>query len=568
MQSPTSASLGNLLTDKPKAFPFAPPITKSSSNAAVSLFKKGGVKKLYNIIHDTNNPLNWFQRMKQRQMEKPILLNSNVAQIHRTIETREQAMVAKSGSGNQREVGRLAAMNDRDYYKQYSGVLNLARSNPVLIKKIREASVPDNSMESGLTKETKKAVLAEGGSEGGASEGGASEGGSEGGAAAAEGAEEAPMVGGGASSAASAPTTVVVPEAYKEFVAVQSSIPEPENTDYGRKRALGANAEGLTIVFGPVPGSKLKVLAAVALGDTLAEPEAKRKSLEYIRDVLKVEIGSRKYWNLVAYETKGLIEMPEKDYLELSEELFTRHPELKPVKHLATSKKALDEAVAKSAEMDVKQLQKFMAEASLNTVLENAMLPLKSGERNTIRDGFNFFLKELTTALTQAKVVDWPENIEIRKNLSPNSKVGDIYIGDEKLIDYVKSHLEDPNLLNTISKVKGLFEIVRNHLRDTKPPSELSLTTPRTEKEMKEFIDLEYPLLGEIFDILEKQIADSMKILSPKGSKGGRKKGVPNKKKKKTAGGAMIAAEMASGGAAAPATSAESADTSGGDEEA
>lgn len=554
MQSPASASLGNLLTPKPSAPPTA------------SLFKKAGLKKLYNAVHDTNNPLNWFQRMKQRQMEKPILLNSNVAQIHRTIETREQAMVAKSGSGNQREVGRLAAMNDRDYYKQYSGVLNLARSNPVLIQKIREASVPDNSMESGLTKETKEAVL-EGGSEGG--EGAAAAAGGEDGAAAAE---EAPMVGGGggASSAASASTTVVVPESVKEFVAATSSIPEPENPAYRKDKGKDIPIEVLTARYGPVPGSGIGILTAVALGDMPAEEEAKRKSLEYIRDVLKIEIGSRKFWNLVAYEARGLTEMPEEEYKGASEELFTKHPELKPVKHLATSKKALDEAVAKSVELDVKQLQKILTDARLNTVLENALLPLKSGDKNTVRDGFNFVLKELTTATTTLKAarpeaaVDWPDNIEIRKGTNAN-KIGDIFIEGQQISAYVNTRKEDPSLLRTIPKIRAFFDIIRDHLRNSKSSTGVELTTPRTEKEMKAFVDLEYPLLGGIFENILKQIDDSMKILRPKASSGGKTKGTKNRPKKA----ALITAELAaSGGAAAPAASAESADTSNGDEEA
>ena len=217
---------------------------------------------LYDVMHDPKNPLNWFERMRKRQQEKPVLLNANVGQIHRTIETREQLMVARSGSGDQRAVGKLAAMNDIDYYKTHSGVLNLSRSDPVLIKKVREASVPDNSMVSGLDAEVKEAVV-----EGGAGDGGSSMGEAERDAADDEAGTGAgaPMVGGGASSSASAPTTIVVPEEYKQFDTLVANIPAPTGGAYNTDKDSLAKGD-LVAKYGPVPGAKLAELTAVALG--------------------------------------------------------------------------------------------------------------------------------------------------------------------------------------------------------------------------------------------------------------------------------------------------------------
>ena len=111
---------------------------------------------LFKAVHDTSNPMNWFERMRLKQREKPE--SSNVALAHRTLETRQQAMIAKSGSGDQRALGKLAAMDPVEYYKKNSGVLTLSRSDPVLIKKIRESSVPDNDI-STMASETAETVL-------------------------------------------------------------------------------------------------------------------------------------------------------------------------------------------------------------------------------------------------------------------------------------------------------------------------------------------------------------------------------------------------------------------------
>lgn len=504
---------------------------------------------LFNVMHDPKNPLNWFERMRQRQQQKPSLLNANVGQIHRTIETREQLMVARSGSGDQRAVGKLAAMNDVEYYKTRSGVLNLSRSDPVLIKKVREASVPDNSMVSGLDAEVKKEVLEGGdGSEGGSVEGEVASVGSE------ERAEGAPMIGGGASSSAGAPTTIVVPEALKQHDVLVANIPAPTGGAYEADKTT-LSLPKLVAKYGPVPNAPLSLLTAVALGDIPSNGFIAKKSADYIRDVFKVEIGSRKFFELLKYEGTGEASMTEEEYEAGRSELYARHPSYKPSKPLAQSKKELDELLGKAKEKEGKDLIRLIEDANARYIMDNALEPFKSGDREIVRTGLNKLLTDMAGAVRLVNdkrpdlKIDWPSSIEVRKT-SNNEKIGRLFIDGVDINAYVDSKKEDPNLAETLSKIGGIFTILQEHLKSIKPYSDIDYTQPISTKQLYKAIDDEYPLLRGIFAKLQDQIDESLKPFRPKG-KGGRPKGSSNKPKKDPNVGAVLAstASSAVGGA-------------------
>lgn len=438
-QPAASASLAKLLTAKPSAFPFAKPSAPSAS-----LFRKGGEKKLYNIIHNTNNPLNWFERMKQRQKEKPMPLNNNVGDIHRTIEAREQAMVAKSGSGDQRALGKLAAMDPVEYYKTRSGVLNLARSDPVLIKKIREASVPnDTALAEAVLGEAPAATSSEGG--GGPPEPPASEGGAEAPPAAA-------AVGGGGAEPA-----------------------EP---------------------------------AEPATATATAEPA-------------------------------------------------TAEP---------ATKKELDKGLKEGSELDPAQLQALVRKTVALDAIEKMFVPLKSGNKDNVRDGLNYFMDQtiefnrLRYAGNEEKINEWPAGLEIRKTTNAGI-IGRLYVDGLDIDTYVQRNKEDlPLITEKLGKVKALFNVIQASMqverkKEGSPPLEGDLT----EEQILEIMDKEYPLLRGIFTNLQSQIDNSLKPFRIK-KKAGRGKGVGNKPKQPKTGGAAMVETTLAGSEGGPATDGDTDD--------
>ena len=492
---------------------------------------------LFKSIHDQANPLNWFERMKARQHEKPVLLNANVGQIHRTIETREQAMVNKSGSGNQREVGRLAAMSDRDYYRTHSGVLHLSRSNPELIRKIRQAGVPDNEMVSGLDAGVEAAV------EGSASAGGGAESveGGEGGEGSVEG-------GGGGGGGASSATPLVVPETFKELTAQLSSIPEPTGGTWAEDKS-SLEVKELVVKYGPIPNAPLGLMAAVALGDEPSNGFIAKKTRGYIEGVLKIEIGSRKFFEVIKYEATGETNLTTEEFERGRAEFLKQHPSYKPVKTLASSKKELDERLGKSREKDLAVL---IRDNATHQVVEKSLAPFRSGDKHIVRLGINDLMQEMAGAVAKVAEVKpelkitWPSSIEVRKT-SNNEKIGRLFIDGVDINDYVELNREDPEMQEKISKVGAVFQLIQQHLKSTKPRSLLNLSVAATEKEIDAAIvrmmDDEFPLLRGIFDSLEKQITESLKPFRPKG-KGGRPAGSKNKKS------LLVSSALSEGGSA------------------
>jgi hypothetical protein len=372
---------------------------------------------LFKAVHDTSNPLNWFERMRLKQREKPE--SSNVALAHRTLETRQQAMVAKSGSGDQRALGKLAAMDPVEYYKKNSGLLTLSRSDPVLIKKIRESSVPDNGI-STMASETAETVLGappEGSPE--APEGEASP-------------SEGPSVGGGGSAAAAA-----------------AAVPP-----------------------------------------------------------------------------------------------------------LATSKKELDTMLTKSREEGAEAM-KNVSDVYLNLAMDRALDPFRSGNKEAVRDGMNYFMEQVTKMAEIVKEKDpkapftWPSNIEVRKTTNAG-KIGRLFIDGQDIKAYVERNKEDPGLVDRLSRVGSVFDVVRNALKAEREKRGPLLAT-MSDAEVMTYMDREYPLLRDAFGSLQKQIDDSLKSIRPK-RPGGRPKGVKNKKS------AMVTTALAMSGGT-------DADTEGVDEE-
>ena len=408
----------------------------------------------------------------------------------------------------------------------------------------------------------KKEVLEGGeGSEGGSGEG------DEASVSSVEG-EGAPMAGGGASSSASAPTTIVVPEEYKQYDALVANIPKPTGGSYETDKDT-LTLPKLVAKYGPVPNAPLSLLTAVALGDLPSNGFIAKKSADYIRDVFKVEIGSRKFFELLKYEGTGETTMTEEEYEEGKAELYKRHPSYKPTKPLAQSKKELDELLGKAKEKEGKDLVKLIEGANARYIIDNALQPFKSGDREVVRTGLNTLLRDMVGAVklvneTRPELnVIWPSSLEVRKT-SNNEKIGRLFIDGKDINEYVESNKEDPNLAETLSKIGGVFTILQEHLKSIKPFSDIDYSRPLSTKELYKAIDDEYPLLRGIFAKLQEQIDESLKPHRPKG-KGGRPKGSSNKPKKDANVSALLAPATATpasavgggGGASSTATTEE-----------
>ena len=541
------------------------------------LFRRGGVKKLYNVIHDTKNPLNWFERMRQKQVERPAGLNANLGQVHRTIETRGQAMVAKSGSGDQREVAKLAGMDSVKYYKERSGVLNLARSNTILIRKIREASVPNNSTDAppDASPEAVVAVIEGGGAGGG--------GGSP--------AEALPVVegvegeadassggggGGGGGAAASSSSSVVVPEKFEKYEAKITSIPKPTGGGYEDAVASGMSIEERVVKYGPVPGADIRHLVAVALGDIPANPYIAGKAKEYIETELGVEIGSREFFELLKYSATGSTEkISEAEYREARTQLEAAHPSFKEkASGVPKSKKEMDAFLQAHRERAEKELADNILKVNEAVLFDKAFEPIKSTDKTSIRTGFNTLFSEISKAVklvadkTPEREAFFPKSLEIRK-LSNADTIGRLYVDGLSLNEYTNAHKDDPKLLSTIGSIEGIIGLIRNKVLAGEEfegqVQKIMLQEGFGDLwKAEDFVmDKVYPKLKSVFDSLEKQLTESVKEFRPKG-KGGRKPGSKNKKSK------AVGALLSGGGGGA--TSAPAAlgggDGSGGGSEA
>lgn len=523
------------------------------------LFRRGGVKKLYNVIHDTKNPLNWFERMRQKQVERPAGLNANLGQVHRTIETRGQAMVAKSGSGDQREVGKLAGMNSVKYYKERSGVLNLARSNPVLIQKIREASVPNNSTDAppDASPEAVVAVIEGGGGGGSPAEA----------APVVEGEAEASSGGGGGGgggAAASSSSSVVVPEKFEKYEAKITSIRKPTGGGYEEAVASGMPIEERVVKYGPVPGADIRHLVAVALGDIPANPYIAGQAKGYIERELGVEIGSRDFFELLKYSATGSTEkMSDAEYKEARTQLEAAHPSYKEKKAsgLPTTKKEMDAYIQAQRERAEKELADNILKVNEAVLFDKAFEPIKSTDKTSIRTGFNTLFSEISKAvkLVAEKTPDreafFPKSLEIRK-LSNADTIGRLYVDGLALNEYTNVHKDDPTLLSTIGSIEGIIGLIRNKVLAGEEfegqIQKIMLQEGLSElwKAENFVMDKVYPKLKSVFDSLEKQLAESVKEFRPKG-KGGRKPGSKNKKSK------AVSALLSGGGGGATSSPAE-----------
>jgi len=521
-------------------------------------FRKGGVKKLYNVIHDTNNPLNWFERMRQKQVSRPAGLNANLGQLHRTIETRGQAMVAKSGSGDQRELGKLAGMDSVKYYKERSGVLNLARSNPVLIKKIREASVPNNSPDAppDASPEAVGAVIEGGGGGGSPAEAAPVVEGVEGGAASSVGGG-----GGGDWAAASSSSTIVVPEKFAKYEDKITSIPKPTGGGYEEAVASGMSIEDRVVKYGPVPGADVRLLTAVALGDLPANSYIAGKAKTYIETELGVKIGSREFFELLKYSATGNGEMSEAEYKEARSALEAAHPSYKEkVETGPKSKKELDAYLQAQRERAEKELAGNILKVNEALLMEAALEPIKSGDKTTIRTGFNSLFGEISKSVKMVlakkpdQVVLFPNSLEIRK-VSNADTIGRLYVDGVSISEYTTARKGDPELLSTIGSIEGIISVIRKQVLSGEEfvaqIQRIMLQEGMSELMGEDYVmNKTYPKLKSVFDSLEKQIDDSMKEFRPKG-KGGRKPGSKNKKSK------AVGALLSGGGGGA--TSASSA---------
>lgn len=520
-------------------------------------------KRLYGIIHDTKNPLNWFERMRQRQTEKPQGLNANIGAVHRSIEDREQRMVGKSGSGDQRGVAKLAGMDSVEYYKKNSGVLNLARSDKVLISKIREASAVDASPS--ITEEAppppalvgEVAEVAEGG---GVDANPPSKTSSGVGPSAYGSNGNTPMGDTPEAEGGGAVVDVLGSVKSKLVKTKIDEIPAPTGGDYEKDVSAGMDGEKLTAKYGPVPQSRLEFIVAVAVGDVEANGFARGKAKDFIEKELELKIGSREFFDAVYYANTGKT-LEDAMYEKVKAKFLKEHPSYKE-SSVPKSKKEVDDLLTKMSKKEAKELKESILATSEALVIEKSLEPFRSNDKGVVRYGLNKMMSDITEAVKIASEKDttgrvgkasmaWPSSVEIRKT-SNNEKIGRLFINGVDISNYVLQEAGSPLLMETIGKVSGVFAAIKDYMEDDKRVKEI-IAREMVAKGVADPMDAmkeAYPLISSVFDSLEKQIEESLKPHRPRG-KGGRPVGSKNKKS------SLVASALGGGSGGGPEGSTE-----------
>lgn len=478
-------------------------------------FTKKGAKKLYGIIHDTSNPLNWFERMRQRQMDKPQGLNADIGAIQRSAETRQNIMVARSGQGDQRALGKLAGMNSVEYYKQNSGVLNLSRSDPYLIKKIREANpVAGVVGNTGLVDAEIEAVV-EGGAGGGGAEGEGSSvgeaereaGDDEVGSGSGGGAEGEALAGGGGATA----TPVVVPAEFAKYEKQMGylRITTAQQADLD----AGMPLNKVVAKHGVVKDAPFNLLLDTAMGDNPSNLLIQHSVARYIKDKLNITIGSKAMFDLLAYQGDGRV-LTEAEFKEAEKAFNAKYPDFRNKAPFRITK----EDMRKQKERDLEEMKQNLDYVKLHTnaLATETLTPFTSPDKDVFRSGLNSLLKSTIDAVKlvhdrmkeQGKegTIEYPNVIEVRK-VSNRDRIGRLFINNLDIEEYVAKY--GGGSYTNLTKVSAVLAGLRTHL-DNEGGDEV------------------FPLLRSSFNALEEQIDEASKAFREKG-KGGRPKGSKNK---------------------------------------
>lgn len=465
-----------------------------------SLFKSGknpvGTR---GIIENKSNPLNWYERMRERRANRkaqeeaspfPVAKTSNagLADIIRNVDDRMLIATSRKAQGDGKEVAKIASMDDTKYYKTRSNVLNLARMNTNLRQQIRNAMPGDIASPPQVEA---VAMAADGEAQAPAPPTVArpatppipaveaqgpvlniNEGAEEGQAPAQ--AVEAVVQG----VAADGDVALQAPEGYAELKTAIDRLPEPEKQTAADGDVLPEDMqlsmEEKVAKYGAVKNAPISVMMDVVLGKYPTNEAAKKSILEFFRNV-NVPIGSRKNVDFMLYEATGKVgtDAQINEVVENVKERLQRMLVGAKVPMMGT-KKEFDKYIDDNANLmktivdldkyftDQEQLKPF--EASFET------------EKESLRQSVNGIFSLMNSKVPQ----EYKVNLEVRQGGSGRSEFGKLYLNG-KPFNANSSFIE-------FTKAAVFLQQAREQLTGS-----------------PQYSDEDYPSLKKVFDNLDKQ---------------------------------------------------------------